>query len=177
MCQMVELRRPRVVAQDDADDGWRQVTHAPPSLTFSVLTLTCMPAKEASELGVRGSHVTCGGEMTIGAYVQALAEQFGITTFALADERHWTMVHSEVATLVTVAELRGHCSGTDLIGYAPGLETCRNGHHYLPELPSLRSVALGGKLPRGTAPGAHFVCRRRRAGRLGLGSDGANPPS
>ena len=68
-----------------------------------------------------------------------------INTFALADERHWTIAHSDAATLVTAAEIRGHRYLADLLAHAPALATARNGELYVSEFPSLRRVVvLGG---------------------------------
>ena len=67
-----------------------------------------------------------------------------INTFALADERHWTIAHSDAATLVTAAEIRGHRYLEDLSAHAPALATCGRGDLYVPEFPSLRRVVVLG---------------------------------
>jgi fatty-acyl-CoA synthase len=67
-----------------------------------------------------------------------------INTFALADERHWTIAHCDASTLLTASEIRGHRYLSDLLGQAPGLAECARGDIYVPEFPSLRSVVVVG---------------------------------
>jgi fatty-acyl-CoA synthase len=67
-----------------------------------------------------------------------------VNTFALADERHWTLAHADVATLLTASQVRGHHYVDDLARHAPALQSCTRGNLYVPELPSLRSVVVLG---------------------------------
>jgi acyl-CoA synthetase (AMP-forming)/AMP-acid ligase II len=67
-----------------------------------------------------------------------------VNTFALADERHWTLAHADVGTLLTASQIRGHRYVDDLVAHAPGLRSCTRGELYVPELPSLRSVVVLG---------------------------------
>jgi len=67
-----------------------------------------------------------------------------INTFALADERHWTLAHAEVAALLTMSEIRGHRYVSDLVAHAPSLGAGAAGDLYVPEFPSLRSVVVVG---------------------------------
>ena len=177
-----------------------------------------MPAEEPSWRGSEDGRQTrpaCGGEISVGAFVQSVAERFGeheavvdehrrlsylglaqrvdtvaralvragvrsgsrvalvmgntvefveslfavcaigavavpINTFALADERHWTIAHSDAGTLVTASEIRGHRYLADLLAHAPALAGCGRGELYVPEFPSLRSVVVlgeGGEAP------------------------------
>ena len=67
-----------------------------------------------------------------------------INTFAMADERHWTLEHAEASALLMMSEIRGHQYVTDLVGHAPRLASGANGELYAPEFPSLRSVVVLG---------------------------------
>jgi fatty-acyl-CoA synthase len=68
-----------------------------------------------------------------------------VNTFALADERHWTLAHADVATLLTASQIRGHHYVDELVAHAPALAACTPGELYVPGFPSLRSVVvLGG---------------------------------
>jgi len=67
-----------------------------------------------------------------------------INTFALADELHWTIAHSDVSMLLTASEIRGHRYVADLQAYAPSLASFGDGALYAPEFPSLRSVVVLG---------------------------------
>ena len=67
-----------------------------------------------------------------------------INTFALSDERHWTIAHSDAATLVTASEIRGHRYAVDLLAHAPALATYGRGDVYVSEFPSLRRVVVLG---------------------------------
>jgi fatty-acyl-CoA synthase len=68
-----------------------------------------------------------------------------INTFALADERHWTIAHSDASALLTASEIRGHRYVADLLAHAPTLASCAPGEVYVPEFPSLRSVVVLGE--------------------------------
>ncbi len=67
-----------------------------------------------------------------------------VNTFALADERHWTLAHADVSTLLTASQIRGHRYVDDLVAHAPALRSCAPGELYVPEFPSLRSVVVLG---------------------------------
>ena len=67
-----------------------------------------------------------------------------VNTFALADERHWTLAHADVATLLTASQIRGHRYVDDLLAAAPELRSCTRGELYVPGFPSLRSVVVLG---------------------------------
>jgi acyl-CoA synthetase (AMP-forming)/AMP-acid ligase II len=69
-----------------------------------------------------------------------------INTFALADERHWTIAHSDASALLTASEIRGHRYVADLLAHAPGLASCARDEVYVPEFPSLRSVIVLGEV-------------------------------
>jgi fatty-acyl-CoA synthase len=173
-----------------------------------------MPADAASGPAPFGADqpLACGGEITVGAFVLAVAERFGeyeavvegerrlsyamlaqrvdtvaraliksgvrsgshvalvmgntlefveslfavcaigavavpINTFALADEIHWTLAHSDAATLLTASDIRGHHYVTELLDHAPTLAGCAPGALYAAPLPSLRSVVVLGGTP------------------------------
>ena len=67
-----------------------------------------------------------------------------VNTFALADERHWTLAHADVSTLLTASQIRGHRYVDDLLAHAPALRSCTRGELYVPEFPSLRTVVVLG---------------------------------
>jgi acyl-CoA synthetase (AMP-forming)/AMP-acid ligase II len=70
-----------------------------------------------------------------------------INTFAMTDERHWTLAHAEVSALLTMSEIRGHHYVADLVAHAPGLVSGASGALYVTEFPSLRSVVVLGSGP------------------------------
>ena len=67
-----------------------------------------------------------------------------INTFALADERHWTIAHCDASALLMATEIRGHRYVADLLAHAPALASCVPGELYVREFPSLRSVVVLG---------------------------------
>jgi fatty-acyl-CoA synthase len=73
-----------------------------------------------------------------------------INTYALADERHWTIAHSDAATLLTASHIRGHRYVSDLMAHAPALAGGRPGEISVPQFPALRSVIVHGD--RGAEP-------------------------
>jgi fatty-acyl-CoA synthase len=66
-------------------------------------------------------------------------------TFALADERHWTLAHADVSTLLLASQIRGHRYVDELVAHAPALAAGTPGELYVPEFPSLRSVVVLGE--------------------------------
>ncbi len=70
-----------------------------------------------------------------------------VNTFALADERHWTLAHADVSTLLTVSQIRGHRYVDDLVAHVPALRSSPPGELYVPEFPSLRAVVVLGDDP------------------------------
>jgi fatty-acyl-CoA synthase len=126
-------------------DGGRRLTYA--ALAQRVDTVASALVKS----GVRtGNRVALVMGNTI-AFVESLfavcaigAVAVPINTFALADERHWTIAHCDASTLLLASEIRGHRYVADLLGHAPGLARCAGGEVYVPEFPALRSVVVLG---------------------------------
>jgi fatty-acyl-CoA synthase len=111
-------------------------------------------ARALIKSGVRsGSHVALVMGNTL-EFVESLfavcaigAVAVPINTFALADEIHWTLAHSDAAALLTASDIRGHHYVTELLDHAPALAGCAPGALYVSPLPSLRSVVVLGGAP------------------------------